>query len=91
MGPEEQAAVELGAALGKLLVGSLWVIVGAIIVFLIVRSLVLWYWRINHIVERLDAMREDLHFIARTMHDERTLPAVPDGPVAERGPDGASS
>lgn len=33
-------------------------------IFLLIRELLLWYWRINHIVQRLDAIIDRLEYLA---------------------------
>jgi len=36
-----------------------------VVVFLIARSLVLWYWKVNAIVTRLDIIAEHLQFLTK--------------------------
>lgn len=45
--------------------GAIAVLLVSIVVFLVARSLVLWYWKVNTIVARLDVISEHLSFLAK--------------------------
>ena len=45
--------------------GTIAVLLVSIVVFLVARSLVLWYWKVNTIVTRLDIIAEHLSYLAK--------------------------
>lgn len=44
---------------------SIGVLIVLIALFFILREVVLWYWRVNHIVERLDSIVAELKKISQ--------------------------
>lgn len=68
-------AIDVVAILFQLLI--YFVIVGAI--FLLIRTLVLWYFRINQIAESLKIIAEAQPYIMESLHDiSKRLPPPPD-------------
>jgi len=51
-------------------------IAGVILVFLLIRELVTWYWKINRIVESLDRIDSNLQYIASIL--EKKNPGIVD-------------
>ncbi len=43
-----------------IVVGTLIILAIIVLIFLALRALMLWYWKINHIVERLDQIIMEL-------------------------------
>lgn len=58
----------MGEIVFLLIVFAIW-----LVVFLIIRQLVLWYWRINHMIERQDKQNELLERIAGLLEKQIKL------------------
>ncbi len=47
-----------------------WFVLGAIVVFLLIREVVTWYWKINDIVDSLDRIDRNLEYIAALLKEQ---------------------
>jgi uncharacterized membrane protein required for colicin V production len=56
--------------MSEIILQILGYILGAIIVFLLIREVVTWYWKINKIVDTLDRIDSNLQYIATILEEK---------------------
>lgn len=54
------------------LVGIIITFLIALVVFLVIRGLMLWYWKVDKIVNNLEAQNRTLEAILRKMEEQKT-------------------
>jgi hypothetical protein len=57
--------------LAYILLGQLLAFGTIIVLFFVTRWIMLWYWRINHLVDRLDAINKTLNQVAGLLDEVR--------------------
>lgn len=55
-------------AIAQVCGGAFWIVIVALVILLVVREVVTWYWKINTIVALLKSIDQRLHWITQTQY-----------------------